>query len=226
MIKNFGLEAAGKEIRFIKQDENRFDSRVNFIQVFSQNCRVITEQECNSIIFSHSDALIREICENFVESTGLVIPDEFYNQTNVWNVPALVFSRGLHVPVRVLRQQILLGGDTYEISEQRTERLLIHGVGNALWNYIVNVKWRRDESRQNQYRRLRGLPEYASQHEYRRNRQRYQANLFFVAAEDFRYLFGTAGGGRSEWFLPSQGNDAVPAPGPDIASFWEEQLGD
>lgn len=224
-MKFSGVEESRNHIRFIKLDEQRTDTKVNYISAYNQNCRVVTSDEIGHEIFSHDDVLLRESLDAFGDQTNLKIPADFYEHTQIWNVPGLLFARGVQVDVRVLRQQVFLSGSNYPIPNMKSEMVLMHGIGNALWNFIIARLWNWNINKQNQYRELRSIPfppKYQQGQRTQRGDQRrhkYQSNLFYVASEDFRYLFGSAYSGKDEWHLRD-----IQAPGSTVAAFWNEEL--
>lgn len=214
--------------RFLRDDGSTAEKRIHFIQAnFNQNLMVEVADALPYHIYTHDPNAIREVIEKLVEITGLDIPEGYYKGTTVYNVRGLLRHYGLQVDFRVSRQQIFLGGSTRVRSVNDTESILFHCIGNTLWNYIDSNLWAGNLDAKNEYRDIRGLKIYKgfnpSRANDKKNSNKHQDNLFYIAAEDFRYLFGTPMAGRGEWHLNSGPNPVAP-PTPDVIAFWRREV--
>lgn len=219
VLKFADSEEAASHMRFCRLDDQRFDSKINFISAFNQNCRVVTSEESRHQIHTHDDRVLQSSIIELMNDIDIELPMDFYDHTQIWNVPGLLFSRGIQVDTRVLRQQVFLGGANYPISTDKTHKILAHGIGTAVWNFMISRMWNWDLGKQNRYRELRRIPYIPRNQSSEKNRPKYQSNLFYVAAEDFRYLFGNMNSGRDEWYLQD-----ISAPGDMVEAFWREEL--
>ena len=123
--------------------------------------------------------------------------------------------------MRVLRQQIFLSSSVWPISEADTYWMIYHALGNALWNFLDFGLWRKDggdSSKSDEYKLLRGL-------KLQSYPEGYQHNIFHIAAEDFRYLFGPQSAGRSEWVMNHlDSREAIGPPSPEVTAFWQREI--
>lgn len=219
-ITTYNVDEVENIIRFIKDDRYPSGDRINFIQAdYVRHLMVQRAESLGYQIYTHSQETIDEVVSKFSEVTGIDIPDSFCQGTAVYNVPGVLMDNGVVVPLRILRQQIFLGASVYPVSISHTEHLLFHALGNALWNYLDYRVWGRSRSndKKNEYRRLRDI--------HPANGAKYlshQHSLFYIAAEDFRYLFGTPVAGRGEWQL--ENSEINPPIGEEVTDFWREEL--
>lgn len=202
-------------------DEN---NRISFVQAnFNQHIMIQRPRDLPYQIFNHDQIAIDEILE-LLRSIGIDIPEGFYKGTSVYNINGILMDRGVHVSHRVLRQQIFLGSSVDPIPTIQTRHLLFSAIGNALWNFLDHSVWRERNvkyERKNHYKNIRGLD--VENNNPRFGRMKHQQNLFYIAAEDFRYLFGSALEGGHEWFLDLS-NEPIPPPDDSVADFWKEEL--
>ena len=224
IVRDFGLS----NIRYITDDHLMRGERIYFAQGnYNQNVMVIPKTAFRGRhLFFPKPMTVEEIIEGLNDLTGLDIPEGFYRGLNVHLIPALLMQGGISVPSRVLRQQIFIGGMPTPFTEEMLHVTLFHALGNALWNYLDYRVWgarseededtERDYAEKNEYRTLRDFPYH--QGTQANNRQR---DLFYVAAEDFRCLFGTPLAGRGEWYLDGE---LVKQPNPEVSNFWRREL--
>lgn len=205
------------------------DSRIFFVQgQYNQNIIYQHPDPLPYAIYNHDANTAREVLSRLPELTGLDIPEGYFSGTAVYNVPGLLYHMGMRVDLRVLRQQIFLGGSPRPLSVNDTESMLFHCIGNTLWNYMDSRLWTGNLQVKNEYRELRGIKIYkaitpARNNGVHRQNQKQQHNLFYIASEDFRYSFGTAMAGRGEWHL-DKGPTPVAPPSPDVINFWRREV--
>ncbi len=205
-----------KYIRFMRNDRVGGNSRMHYvIGNHLQHVYITPEREVSSEIFRHPLVLLHQICESIEEATGISIPEDFFRGTDVFNVNGLLWHDGVNVPFRVMRQQIFLGAGLYAYSEEDTWRMMYHCIGNAIWNFIDHKIWNKEIGPKDEYRQLRGIDEYDSSN--RGVGPRIQ--IFNVAAEDFRFLFGPSSAGSGEWNLRN-----VRPPNPEVTNFWNKEI--
>lgn len=225
-IETHSPEEVDRFIRFFIDDRKSNGERINFIQAnFNQHVMVQRPRDLPYEIYSHGHPTVLEIIEGLEDITGLVFPREFFRGTSIYNVPGILMDKGMVVNHRVLRQQIFLGAQTSPIPQVETWHSLFNALGNAVWNFLDHKIWRdRTEKTEikNEYREIRGI---SQEHLPRRRdyKTKHQQNLFFIASEDFRYLFGSALAGRGDWFL-QDGEVSVPPPLEEVADFWRREL--
>ena len=226
-IQFLDIEEVEGITRFLRDDTTPTEKRIFFIQAgYNQNIMVEPPDPLPYNVYTHNPVYIRDVLSQLEDLTGLDIPDSYYQGTAVYNVRGLLWHYGMHVDFRVSRQQIFLGGSTRVLSVNDTESILFHCIGNTLWNFIDNRVWAGNLDAKNEYRELRGLKLYKGINPTRTNNktsQKHQNNLFYIAAEDFRYLFGTPMAGRGEWHL-DRGAIPVAPPSPDVISFWRREV--
>lgn len=216
-INIYTAEQVDGMTRFFRDDRASSGERIYFIQAdFTRHLMI--QRDSPYFIHKHDDKHIADIVSKFEDSTGIKLPDDFIKGTTIYNVAGLLMDQGTQVPCRVLRQQVFLGGSTFPISPDHTEALLYHTLGNALWNFLDHNVWGDDNSKKNEYRQLRGI-------ELSKNKGKYlkhQSSLFYIASEDFRYLFGTYNAGRNTWYLDQQG---IKCPhGEAVSNFWRREI--
>ncbi len=220
-IQYHDLDETDRYTSFIRFDQSPDGNKMWFVRgKHHQNLQVVPEQDISHLVSTHSDRVVREIADSFIESVGLDIPDTFAFGTSIYNVRGLLHHFGVQVPFRVLRQQIFLSGGIFNINDESTYWTVYHALGNALWNFLDHNVWMQDTTKKNEYRELRGMSIAGS-----RRSNVHQKNLFYIAAEDFRYLFGPSQAGREEWNLPSDGGfDVIGPPPPSIIDFWKKEI--
>lgn len=222
-IKLVGPAEVRNHLRYMQDDRFHRGQRLRFLQIDgSQAILIKTEEETPFYLHPHGKEGINNIIENLHEIIGFELPEDFYADCTLYNLGAIVMLRGSETPIRVVNSAILLGGSMWPHSREVTESLVMHGIGNALWNFLNQRAWRGDKDRKNEYRRIRGYP-YDPDDRKRKPALRFQAGLFHVAAEDFRYLFGTATSGRGEWRLDVS-QSPIPPPNPETVSFWKQEV--
>jgi len=203
--------------RFFRDDRQQNGEKIHFIQADYVR-HVMIQKEISYDIYSHDQSVVNDVIENFSDATGLVIPEAFDKGTAVYNINGVLMDNGIVVPLRVLRQQIFLSGGVYPILRDATEHIMYHALGNALWNYLDYNVWKEDNERKNEYRRLRNIELGGPRAKY----HKHQNSLFYIASEDFRYLFGTINAGRGQWFLDRHG---ISAPNAEVISnFWRREV--
>ena len=232
-IEVYSPDEVDNKIRFFVDDRYMDGDRLQFIQAnFNQHVMVLRPRELPYEIYSNDDMVIREIVDNLKSITGLDIPDDFVRGTSIYNVRGILQDRSLHVSHRVLRQQIFLSARTSPIAPGDTWHNLFNAIGNAIWNFLDYKVWN-DRTRKadvkNYYREIRGIPQ-----DYQRTRNgaqrgrppqsKHQKNLFYIAAEDFRFLFSSAMAGRGEWFLDNEGFMPISPPSDKVVDFWIDEL--
>lgn len=230
-------EETDNMVRFIRDESVRESKRQYFVQgLYNQNLNVVSRRDIYYQLFPHNHGVIEEVAGRIAEASGLEIPVEFYKGSAIYNTNAYLMDRGIHVPFRILRQQIFLSGEPYPVSEQQTHRILFHAIGNALWDFMEYRIWNSggspfgsddrevNNAEKNEYRDLRN---YRSDLDKRdrtlKDRLKRQNDLFYVASEDFRCLFGSQYAGRDEWYL-DQLEIPVPKPTPEVMNFWRREL--
>ena len=203
--------------RFIRRDEQKFDERINFITIYGQNCRVVTEEEGNRPIFSHDNDAAEQLCRR-LEQIPITMPDQFWQHTHVWNVPALLYVKGVNVDIRVLRQQLLLGGSLMPIDATRTEHSLVTGFGQAIWDYFCNQVWKQDAyAKSMEYMNGRDTYSKLGSRYFKNDRMnKYnQYTLENLIGEDFYYIFWSR-----DWIM----DKIAVAPGEHTKNFWNREL--
>ncbi len=232
-IEVYSPDEVDNKIRFFVDDRYMNGDRLHFIQGnFNQHVMVLRPRELPYEIYSNDSMVIKEIVGDLEKITGLDIPDEFVRGTSIYNVRGILQDRSLHVSHRVLRQQIFLSARTSPISPGDTWHNLFNAIGNAMWNFLDYKIWNDREKKtdvKNYYREIRGIPQ-----DYQRNRNgsqrgrapqnKHQKNLFYIASEDFRFLFSTAMAGRGEWFLDNEGSMPISPPSDKVVDFWIDEL--
>lgn len=225
-IDTYSPEEVDRFIRFFVDDRKTNGERINFIQAnYNQHVMVQRPRELAYELYFHDHRIVLEIVDELCEITGLILPDEFFRGTSVYNVPGILMDKGITVTHRVLRQQIFLGSRVSPVPQGETWHNMFNALGNAVWNFLDHKVWRDRVEKsviKNEYRDIRRI----SQNNTSRRRgynTKHQQNLFFIAAEDFRYLFGSALAGRGEWFL-NQGEIPIPPPPMEVADFWRREL--
>lgn len=212
-------------IRISENGTTRFVSVV--VGRFNQFLPFVEQDDINYKLFVHDDGYASELVSGFVESTGLDIPRDFENGTDVYSVPGFIKSDDVPVPFVVMRQQIFLSAATFPVPQEATAQYLYHALGNALWNFLDSRVWRDSQEEKRRYREIRGLsPEYDPVRKRKNIKTMHQQSLFYIAAEDFRYLFGSSEAGRNKWMLDIDdafGNRIHP-PSPEVIEFWKMEL--
>ena len=212
---------SGRAIRFVVGDERPNGRRINFINVYGQNCRVITEEECGRPLFPHANGVVEDVLKKIEDDETLNwIPERFWEHTHVWNVPGVLSFRGINVPLRVLRQQVLLGASPYHMPLLTTVSLIYGGIGQALWDYMRVQIWGRERDRKPfEYRELRGANHMGTPKGFKREYGKYGSMPFEdVVGRDFDYLFGT----YPEWDM--QG--VLSPPDENARKFWLDAFGE
>ena len=226
MIEAYSPEEVDRFIRFFVDDTEAQGERITFIQAqFNQHVMVQRPRDLPYEIYSHDHHSVIEIVRDLSEITGIEFPNEFLRGTAIYNVPGILMDRGVVVTHRVLRQQIFLGASTSPIPHVQTWHSLFTALGNSVWNFLDHKVWRDRPEKvevKNEYRDIRGISQENTPR--RRNQAtKHQQNLFFIAAEDFRYLFGSALAGRGEWYLDA-GEMPTPPPEDRVADFWRREI--
>lgn len=223
----YDVEESNNMIRFIRDDRSpKGDPIYMILGNHSQSLMVQPPARVSYALYTHNSAVIRDIIENIEDIVGERLPEGFYQGTALYNVHALLNHFDAPVSFRVLRQQMFLGSKTTPYTEEETARIVFHVIGNALWNYFDYRYWRLSPEVKEEYCELRGLPKSLVQASSKKKTfnsdvpLRHQQNIFYIGAEDFRYLYGTAQAGRNEWYL-----DNVAPPSPDVINFWKRELG-
>ncbi len=203
-------------------DDSRVDApKIDVIQgYFTQIVRVTKRIDSPFMIHSHASNHVREILEGFDAAVGIDIPENYFESTGVYNVSGFIWQNGIHVPSKIMRQQIFLGGDVLPYDRSRTESVMYRSLGIALWNWMNYRIWGQSKEEKREYRIIRGERRYQDDS---RDRAKHQQYLSYVAGEDFRYLFGTAQAGRGQWFL-DQFEPSIPPPNPDVIHFWTREI--
>lgn len=218
-INVYTTEKTESIIRFFRDDRTPNSDRIDFIQADYVR-HLMIHRDLPYEIHHHDDSLVTEVVESFENASGIQLPEEFVAGTSIYNVPAVLMNMGIQVPFRVLRQQIFIGGSVAPIVPGQTEHNLFHALGNALWNYLDYNVWGNQNDKKNEYRKLRGI-------ELIRNRSKshkHQDSLFYIAAEDFRYLFGTINAGKGEWYLKNMGMQVGPPHVEAVGAFWRREI--
>lgn len=234
-IETYSTEEVDSRIRFFVDDRAMHGDRLHFIVAnFNQHVMVLRPQELPYDIYSNDDRVIGEIVENLADITGLYIPNKFMRGTSIYNVRGILQDQSLHVSHRVLRQQIFLSARTSPIFPGDTWHNLFNAIGNAVWNFLDYKVWNdrtKKADAKNYYREIRKIPQNyprtrngSQRGRFSLNENKHQKNLFYIASEDFRYLFGSAMAGRGEWFLDNEGSMPISPPSDKVADFWIEEL--
>lgn len=232
MIDVKSIVREGVPLRYINNDIGvKGGDRIYFAQgEFNQNVQAIPQESFRGRhMYFPRRSEVEEIILSLNEISGLPIPDAFYRSLNVHLVPGMLYHGGMTVPSRVIRQQIFIGAMSVPYTAETLHMTLFHALGNALWNYLDYWVWGSlgppmdddgdgvDFAEKNEYRRLRHFP-YKSDV---RTGNRQQRDLFYIAAEDFRYLCGTAEARRGEWFITA---DVIDPPNPEVINFWMKEF--
>lgn len=211
-------------IRTLHDDTESSQRRtIKFIEgEHKQIVLVETQREAQFAIYSHEQDHLIEVLENIEGAIGFTLPDALKAGMHVYNTGCLLPFRGHPVPVRTFRQQIFLGGSIWPINQEQTSQIVFHGVGNAIWNFLDRKVWGTTKSAEmkRQYQTLRGLPPRSE----RQSSDKQQNQLFHIASEDFRFLFGTAEAGAGVWHMENDQLHIGP-PNPEVMNFWRREIG-
>lgn len=208
-------------VRTIIDDRHPNPPKMDVIQgQYSQIITMMKRIDSPFMIHSHNSGWVREILEGFEASIGIEVPENYFESTDVYNVSGFIWQDGLHVPSKVMRQQIFLAGDVLPYERSQTESILYRSLGIALWNWMNYRIWGSSKEEKKEYRQIRGERKYQDDV---RDRPKQQQYLSYVAGEDFRYLFGTAQAGRGQWFL-DQFEPVIPPPNPEVRHFWTREI--
>lgn len=215
------IQEVDEMVRPIIDDSKPEAPKIDVIQArYNQIVRVTKRIDSRFMIYSHNSNDVRILLEGFEAATDLDIPENFYESTDVYNVSGILWEEGQRIPVKVMRQQIFLGGDILPYTELRTQLILYRALGTALWNWLNYRVWGQSKEEKKEYRLIRGERRYQDDN---RDRVKQQQYLSYVAGEDFRYLFGTALAGRGQWYL-DQFEPSIPPPNPEVIHFWTREI--
>jgi hypothetical protein len=222
-------EAVMRLTQFLRDESTFRGERKYFIKgEFNQQIMIYPPSVARYHLFPNSQEVVDTVASDIEDLIGFALPEKFKRTTIIYNAPSMIIVGSIPMPLKVERQQIFLGAAISPIPEEQTYKLCFHAIGNALWNFLYHEVWREgvpveDEDTErrverNHYRELRNYPLVEKSIDDNR-RTRTQNSLFYVASEDFRYLFGNAAAGRGEWYL-DQLDFPVPPPNPEVANFW------
>lgn len=207
-------------IRPVNNDLDGKSPRLFVVQAdHGQILSVMRRVDSSYSVYYHDSELVRDVCDDIVGAVGLDLPDDFLLGTAVYSVGGFIFFNGLSVPLRILRQQIFLGGSVVPVDNQYTMRILLNGIGNAVWNFLDHKLWRNRADWKNEYRDIRSYRGDGDSYES----AKHQHSLFYVASEDFRFFFGPAEAGRGIWYLDKLDRPVHPPP-PEAADFWRREI--
>lgn len=220
-IRLYGPSAIEDRMLNIKDERIANGERLRVLVLNSREGEIIkTPDRSPFYLHTHKRGVIEEVLERLEECIGFALPDKFTNNASIYNMYGIVMHRGSEAAFKVSRLSALLSAQAWPPTREQTESYLFHCLGNMLWNFINDEVWQGDLDKKNEYRDLRNYPYDPGSN---RPTLRHQSNLYYVAAEDFRYLFGTVSAGRGEWHL-NISKDPIPPPDSDVANFWRKEI--